>query len=158
MMRITQRLALPGLILLLLLSGCSDSSHNNHRTVAEEVQPQDLCNIPEESIQVSATAANIEFVRTPDACFDNLDGYPFAPNYAEVEGLRYHYVDEGPRDGEVILMLHGSDRILAHLESKEQNTPALPHLAPPTRASPKSLPLFAGKKSRSTALNQQGSH
>ncbi|MEP5567039.1 MAG: haloalkane dehalogenase [Halioglobus sp.] len=107
MMRITQRLALPGLILLLLLSGCSDSSHNNHRTVAEEVQPQDLCNIPEESIQVSATAANIEFVRTPDACFDNLDGYPFAPNYAEVEGLRYHYVDEGPRDGEVILMLHG---------------------------------------------------
>ena len=50
------------------------------------------------------------------------------------------------------------DRILAHLESKEQNTPALPHLAPPTRAPPKSLPLFAGKKSRSTALNQQGSH
>ena len=28
------------------------------------------------------------------------------------------------------------DRILAHLESKEQNTPTLPHLAPPTRASP----------------------
>jgi len=50
------------------------------------------------------------------------------------------------------------DRILAHLESKEQNTPALPHLAPPTRASPKSLPLFAGKDSSSTALNQQGSH
>ena len=50
------------------------------------------------------------------------------------------------------------DRILAHLESKEQNTPALLHLAPPTRASPKSLPLFAGKDSSSTALNQQGSH
>ena len=50
------------------------------------------------------------------------------------------------------------DRILAHLESKEQNTPALPHLAPPTRASPKSMPLFAGKDSSSTALNQQGSH
>ena len=28
------------------------------------------------------------------------------------------------------------DRILAHLETKEQNTPTLPHLAPPTRASP----------------------
>ena len=26
------------------------------------------------------------------------------------------------------------DRILTHLESKEQNTPALPHLAPPNRA------------------------
>jgi hypothetical protein len=50
------------------------------------------------------------------------------------------------------------ERILAHLRDKEQNTPALPHLAPPTRASPKSLPLCAGKKSQSTALNQQGSH
>jgi hypothetical protein len=28
------------------------------------------------------------------------------------------------------------DRILAHLERKEQNTPALPHRAPPTRAPP----------------------
>mgnify|MGYP001547886975 CR=1 FL=1 len=28
------------------------------------------------------------------------------------------------------------DRILAHLQRKEQNTPALPHLAPPTRAPP----------------------
>ena len=32
---------------------------------------------------------------------------PSAPNYVEVEGLRYHYVDAGPRDGEVILLLHG---------------------------------------------------
>ena len=46
------------------------------------------------------------------------------------------------------------DRILAHLESKEQNTPALPHLAPPTRASPGALPLFAG--SGSTTPHQQG--
>jgi len=29
------------------------------------------------------------------------------------------------------------DRILAHLERKERNTPALTHLAPPTRAPPK---------------------
>ena len=46
------------------------------------------------------------------------------------------------------------ERILAHLESKEQNTPALPHLAPPTRASPEALPLFAG--SGSTTPHQQG--
>jgi hypothetical protein len=50
------------------------------------------------------------------------------------------------------------DRILAHLRDKEQDTPTLPHLAPPTRAPPETLPLFAGKESRSTALNQQGSH
>ena len=49
------------------------------------------------------------------------------------------------------------DRILAHLERKEQNTPALPHLAPPTRAPPGAWPLFAGKDSSPTALNPQGS-
>jgi len=50
------------------------------------------------------------------------------------------------------------DRILAHLERKEQNSPTLPHLAPPTRAPPGTLPLFAGSESTTTALNRQGSH
>ena len=46
------------------------------------------------------------------------------------------------------------DRILAHLESKEQNPPTLPHMAPPNRASPERVSLFAG--SESTTPNQQG--
>jgi hypothetical protein len=50
------------------------------------------------------------------------------------------------------------DRILAHLHKTEQATPALPLLTPPSRAPPETLPLFAGKDSSSTALNQQGSH
>lgn len=45
--------------------------------------------------------------RTPDARFANLPDYPFTPNYLTVDGLRMHYVDEGPRDGQVILLLHG---------------------------------------------------
>lgn len=54
----------------------------------------------------------METIRTPDERFANLEGYPFAPHYAEVpdtEGgtLRIHYVDEGPRDGEVVLCMHG---------------------------------------------------
>ena len=48
------------------------------------------------------------------------------------------------------------DRILAHLRDKEQGTPTLPHLAPPTRAPPETLPLFAGSESTTTTLNQQG--
>ena len=46
-------------------------------------------------------------LRTPDARFANLAGYPFAPHYVEVDGLRMHYVDEGPRDGQIVLLLHG---------------------------------------------------
>ena len=96
---------LTGALLFVSLAGCSDSSDNGAFT--NEVGVQALCALPEEDIEINTTAANIEFVRTPDACFDNLAGYPFDPNYVDVEGLRYHYVDAGPRDGEVILMLHG---------------------------------------------------
>jgi len=39
--------------------------------------------------------------------FENLPDFPYQPNYAEVDGLRMHYIDEGPKDGEVVLLLHG---------------------------------------------------
>ena len=48
-----------------------------------------------------------EVVRTPDKHFENLADYPFAPNYVDSLGYRIHYVDEGPRDGQVILLMHG---------------------------------------------------
>ena len=40
------------------------------------------------------------------------------------------------------------DRILAHLRRKAQEAPARPLLAPPTRAPPATLSLFAGKGAR----------
>lgn len=51
-------------------------------------------------------------LRTSDEFFKNLPGYAFKPNYIEVDDfedgkLRMHYVDEGPKDGEIVLMLHG---------------------------------------------------
>ena len=46
--------------------------------------------------------------RTPDERFVDLPDFPFAPNYREIgEGLRMHYLDEGPREGPVVLLLHG---------------------------------------------------
>lgn len=45
--------------------------------------------------------------RTPDERFADLPGFPFAPHYVEADGLRMHYLDEGPADGEVVLLLHG---------------------------------------------------
>jgi haloalkane dehalogenase len=51
-------------------------------------------------------------LRTPDKCFTQLSNFPFQPHYLEIQDpdlgpLRIHYLDEGPRQGEVILCLHG---------------------------------------------------
>ena len=47
-------------------------------------------------------------LRTDDARFADLPGFACAPHYAEIDGMRMHYVDEGPRDAEVTaLCLHG---------------------------------------------------
>src|SRR6266446_4688180 len=49
----------------------------------------------------------MEALRTPDDRFARLPCYAFAPHYVEVEGLRIHYLDEGPRDAAPVLLLHG---------------------------------------------------
>ncbi len=49
----------------------------------------------------------MDFLRTPDERFADLPDFPFAPHYVDVDGLRMHYLDEGPPDGEVVLLLHG---------------------------------------------------
>ena len=53
-----------------------------------------------------------EVLRTPDERFEHLPDFPYAPRYIEdlagYEGMRMHYVDEGPSDAEhVFLCLHG---------------------------------------------------
>jgi haloalkane dehalogenase len=39
--------------------------------------------------------------------FENLPSFPFKPNYLDAEGIGIHYVDEGPKSAEVILLMHG---------------------------------------------------
>lgn len=46
-------------------------------------------------------------LRTPDAWFEHISDFPFAPHYVEVDGYRIHYVDEGPRGASPILLMHG---------------------------------------------------
>ncbi len=51
----------------------------------------------------------MQALRTPDARFASLPGYAWAPHYLDHQGLRVHYLDEGPRDAEVtVLCLHGN--------------------------------------------------
>ncbi len=49
----------------------------------------------------------MKLLRTPDERFENLPGFPFEPHYLEVDEIRIHYVDEGPKDAEVVLLMHG---------------------------------------------------
>jgi haloalkane dehalogenase len=54
----------------------------------------------------------LKILRTPDARFAKLSGYPFAPHYVEIPdgdggSLRIHCVDEGPRGATTVLLLHG---------------------------------------------------
>jgi len=52
-------------------------------------------------------------LRTPDVAFADLPDFPWAANYVNdlpsIQGLRMHYIDEGPQDAEVTwLCLHGN--------------------------------------------------
>jgi len=54
----------------------------------------------------------MKILRTPDHCFANIPGYPFDPHYTVIKtddgsDLRIHHIDEGPKDGPVILCMHG---------------------------------------------------
>jgi haloalkane dehalogenase len=54
----------------------------------------------------------VHVVRTPDERFAALPDFPFAPHYETVPDLdggtlRMHYLDEGPREAPVVLLMHG---------------------------------------------------
>jgi haloalkane dehalogenase len=54
----------------------------------------------------------VKILRTPEERFDDIAGWPYAPHYTGVptgDGamLRIHHVDEGPRDGQIVLCMHG---------------------------------------------------
>jgi haloalkane dehalogenase len=54
----------------------------------------------------------MDSLRTPDDRFTSLPDFPFPPHYVEVpsgdgDRLRVHRLDEGPRDGRVVLLMHG---------------------------------------------------
>ena len=73
------------------------------------------------------TGAGISALRTTDDRFAGLPGYAFAPHYrddlAGYEGLRVHYLDEGPQDAaQTFLCLSGAgltrDAISAWLDTR----------------------------------------
>ena len=83
------------LIIVLLLTGCSSV-------------PKDAPCIEGVDVEIMTTEGGVEFVRTPDTCFENLSDWSYEPQYVEIDGLRQAYVDVGSGEsGETILLLHG---------------------------------------------------
>ncbi|MBW2533887.1 MAG: alpha/beta fold hydrolase, partial [Deltaproteobacteria bacterium] len=56
---------------------------------------------------IRKTTAGIEFVRTPESCFDGIPNWPYAHKYVEIDGLRQAYVEDGPATADPVLLLHG---------------------------------------------------
>jgi len=55
----------------------------------------------------------MQYLRTPDSHFENLADYEFTANYINVDDqeggqLRMHYLDEGDKNGQTILLMHGN--------------------------------------------------
>lgn len=61
----------------------------------------------EPEVELHRTPGGVAFVRTPEERFANLPDFDFTSHFVEIDGLRMHYVDEGPRGGETVLLLHG---------------------------------------------------
>ncbi len=93
----------------------------NHQTQAQGGVMEDACAAllleffrhRREHARLGSQPVRDDALRTPDARFADLPGYPWAPHYLSdlpaLAGLRLHYLDEGPRDAAVTwLCLHGN--------------------------------------------------
>ncbi len=54
----------------------------------------------------------MKILRTPEERFEGLADYPFAPHYTTIQTedgseLRIHHLDEGPKEGPLVLCMHG---------------------------------------------------
>jgi haloalkane dehalogenase len=54
----------------------------------------------------------LQFLTTPEHYFEQITDFCYAPHFLQVDdceggSLKLHYIDEGPKDANVVLMLHG---------------------------------------------------
>ncbi|MEO1171287.1 MAG: haloalkane dehalogenase, partial [Myxococcota bacterium] len=97
----------PALLLTIsaAIAACSDDE--GVETTEETAEDNGAMQACDAEPLVLTTDDGVEFVQTPDSCFEGLTGWSYAPQYLEIDGLRQAYVDEGPDDGPVVLLLHG---------------------------------------------------
>ncbi|MEM6725942.1 MAG: haloalkane dehalogenase [Bacteroidota bacterium] len=81
----------------LLFSACSKEEED----LVEDHQ------LEEGQIDTLTSFNGVQFVRTPESCFEDLPDWPYTYQYVEIDGLRQAYAESGPAEGEVVLLLHG---------------------------------------------------
>jgi tRNA(adenine34) deaminase len=94
----------------------SHSELNHHTAVQGGVLADDCGKVLQAFFKlrrVNMDPVRDDAVRTPEACFSGLPGYPWAPHYVAdlpaLNGLRLHYLDVGPQDASTTyLCLHGN--------------------------------------------------
>jgi len=92
------RILTAALITLLILSATAVSCSDGDDGTAPECDSEPV---------IRTTSDGVQFVRTPDSCFENLPDFPYEAKYVEIDGLHQGYVDEGPAGADPILLLHG---------------------------------------------------
>jgi len=65
---------------------------------------------------------NMKILRTPEERFEGITDFPYEPCYTNIKTkdgseLRIHHIDEGPRDGPILLAMHGQP-VWCYLYSK----------------------------------------
>lgn len=113
---------LAAIVLAGALAGCggdtsSDESAPEDEVAQEAVAPDDRAAPDDEAApeqgcfdepELMTTADGVEFVRTPDSCFEDLPDWDYESKYVEIDGLRQAYVDVGTGEsGETFLLVHG---------------------------------------------------
>jgi len=79
-------------------AACSESSSSSGLQVQVECDAEPI---------IRTTDGGVEFVRTPSGCFEGLQRFDYELKTVEIDGLRQGYVDEGPANAPVVLLLHG---------------------------------------------------
>ncbi|MEO0435448.1 MAG: haloalkane dehalogenase [Pseudomonadota bacterium] len=97
-------------LVAIALTACSGDSSNDTQSSNDADENLGVggatlaCDAPVERM---LSTSGVEFVRTPDSCFESLVDFPQEARYLELDGLRQAYVEAGPADGKAVLLLHG---------------------------------------------------
>ena len=93
-------------LLVVLTASCTKSADEPPSEVSSNDDPSTTAACDAEPT-IRSTSNGIDFVRTPDSCFENLPDWNYEAKYIEIDGLRQAYIDEGSSEGPVVLLLHG---------------------------------------------------